>query len=254
MYERWLVKPLFRPFAERTLDLIGLHGEDRVLDVACGTGIVARVAKERLGANGHVVGVDLSPNMLATARTAAPDIDWREGNSAALPIAAGECFDVVVCQQGLQFMQDKLAAVREMKRATTPQGRIAISTWRAVRDIPFLQELETIAERHLGPIHDARHSFGDPAELERLVHDAGLQDVQIKQLSHTVRFDDKLIFPRLNAMALIAMSPNSRTIPDDERRRLADAIVADSMAVLEPYTDGSGLAFELITNLAIAKS
>jgi ubiquinone/menaquinone biosynthesis C-methylase UbiE len=254
LYERWLVMPLFRPFAERTLDLIGVQRGERVLDVACGTGVVARVAKERLGADGHVVGVDLSPNMLAIARTAAPETDWREGNAAALPIGDGESFDVVVCQQGLQFMQDKLAAVREMKRASAPGGRVAISTWRAVRDIPFMQDLERIAERHLGPIHDARHSFGDPAELERLVQDAGFQDVQIKQLSHTVRFDDRLIFPRLNAMALIGMSPNSKAIADDERRRIADAIVADSVAVLEPYGDGFGLAFELTTNLAIARA
>jgi hypothetical protein len=109
------------------------------------------------------------------------------------------------------------------------------------------------AERHLGPIHAVSHSFGDPAELERLAHDAGLQDVQSKQLSHTVRFDDKLILPRLNAMALIGMSPKSKTIPNDERRHLAEAIVADSMAALEPGVDGSGRAFELITNLAIAR-
>lgn len=100
MYERWLVGPLFRPWAELTLDDVRLSAGDRLLDIACGTGIVARVARERLGDNGHVVGIDISSEMLAVARALAPAIDWREGNASALPLRQGEQFDVVVCQQG----------------------------------------------------------------------------------------------------------------------------------------------------------
>src|SRR5919106_2329164 len=79
MYERWLVGPLFRPWAEMTLDELDLSSGDRVLDIACGTGIVARVARERLGEAGNVVGIDVSLDMLAVARAVAPNIDWREG-------------------------------------------------------------------------------------------------------------------------------------------------------------------------------
>src|SRR5262245_28909838 len=100
MYERWLVNPLFRPWAELTLDEVHLSRGDRVLDIACGTGIVARVARERLGDTGQVVGIDISPDMLAVARAAAPGVDWREGNAAALPLRQRELFDVIVCQQG----------------------------------------------------------------------------------------------------------------------------------------------------------
>jgi ubiquinone/menaquinone biosynthesis C-methylase UbiE len=94
MYERWLVGPLFRPWAEVILEEVALTPGDRFLDIACGTGIVARLARERLGDTGHVVGIDVSPQMLAVARAAAPGIDWREGNATALPLQDGEQFDV----------------------------------------------------------------------------------------------------------------------------------------------------------------
>jgi len=128
-YERWLVGPLFRSFAERTLDEVQPSRGQRILDIACGTGIVARLAKERIGAAGHVVGVDISSDMLAVARAVAPSIDWREGNAGALPLHRGEQFDIVVCQQGLQFFPDKPAAAGEMRRALTRGGRLAVSTW-----------------------------------------------------------------------------------------------------------------------------
>lgn len=89
MYERWLVGPLFRPWAEMTFEQVGLSPGDRVLDVACGTGAVARVARERLGDAGHVVGIDVSRDMLAVARVVAPEIVWREGAAVALPLLRG---------------------------------------------------------------------------------------------------------------------------------------------------------------------
>ena len=129
MYERFLVGPLFQPWADVLLDRVSLAAGDRVLDVACGTGIVARRAKERLGEAGQVVGVDVSPQMLTIARDVAPDIDWREGNASALPVGAAEKFDVVVCQQGLQFFPDKSAASAQMRRpgagGATGPGHVA---------------------------------------------------------------------------------------------------------------------------------
>src|SRR5262245_37506230 len=93
MYERLLVPALFRPFAEVLIDRAEVADGDHVLDVACGTGIVARLARERVGDSGRVVGVDLSPPMLAVARGVEPEVDWREGNATALPLGPGEVFD-----------------------------------------------------------------------------------------------------------------------------------------------------------------
>jgi|SRR5581483_10168251 len=254
MYEQWLVGPLFRPFAELLLGEVQLRPGDRVLDVACGTGIVARVAKENLGATGQVAGVDLSPKMLAVARSVAPEMDWREGNATALPLGDGEQFDVVVCHQGLQFFPDKPAAAQQMRRALTPGGRLAVATWRTVEEIPFIRDLNRVAERHLGPIVDQRHSFGDPALLASLLRDAGFQDVRTKTISRTVRFADGAIFVRLNATALAGMSPVSKQMGDEERGRLVTAIAEDSKGVLSAYSDSSGLAFELASNVAAARA
>jgi ubiquinone/menaquinone biosynthesis C-methylase UbiE len=253
MYERSLVGPLFRPWATLTFDEIKLSKGDRVLDVACGTGIVARVAKERLGDAGHVVGIDISPDMLSVARAVAPGVDWREGNASALPLGAGEKFDVVVCQQGLQFFPDKPVAASEMRRALVHGGRLAVATWRSDDEIPFFRELRRVAERHLGEVEDQRYSFGSAPILQALLQSAGFHEVQSRVVSRTIRFEDGSPFLRLNTMALVGMSAAGKAMPDEERKRVVDVIVAESAPVLESFSDGAELAFGLSTNLATAR-
>jgi len=253
MNERWLVGPLFRPWAELMLDAMGLSAGDHVLDIACGTGIVARVARERLGDTGHLVGIDISPEMLAIARRAAPGIDWREGNASALPLRDGEQFDVVVCQQGLQFFPDKIAAAMQMRRALTKGGRLAVATWRPDEEIPFMHELRQMAERQLGAIRDQRHSFGDAAALDALLRNAGFEDVRSRTISRTIRFEPDTPFLQLNTRALVGMSAASRTMSEAERTRVVETIVRASAPVLQRYTDATAIAFELCTNLVTAK-
>lgn len=253
IYEQALVGPLFRPWAGPILDDVELAAGDTILDIACGTGIVARLARERLGETGKVVGVDLSPAMIAVARRVAPDIDWREGDASALPLRNDEQFDVVVCQQGLQFVPDKAAAAREMRRALAPGGRLAVGTWRPEEEMPFGRALRRVAERHVGPIVDRRHSFGEAGPLEALFQDAGLRDIRSKTVSRTIRFEDGLVFVHLNAMALIGMSAGSKQMADEERERLVTAIVRDSAEVMPPYTDEKGLAFEIAANVVTAR-
>lgn len=253
MYERWLAGPLFRPWAELTLDEVALASGDRILDIACGTGIVARVAKERLGDNARIVGIDVSPDMLAVARTIEPGIDWREGNAGALPRREAEQFDVVVCQQGLQFFPNKAAAVAEMRRALAKGGRVAVSTWRSDEEIPFFRELRRVAERHLGAVADQRYGFGDAGPLEALLRDAGFREAGARIITRTIRFAESAPFLRLNAMALVGMSAAGRGMDDVGRKRAVDTIVGESAPVAQSYMDGSGLAFELSTNLATAR-
>lgn len=253
IYEQALVGPLFRPWVALLLDDVELRPGDRILDIACGTGIVARLAKERLSGTGTVVGVDLSPPMLAVARKVAPDIDWREGDASALPLLDNEQFDVVVSQQGLQFFPDKPAAARQMRRALAPNGRLAVSTWRPEEDFPVLLELRHIAERHVGALVDRRHSFGEPDAVEILLRDAGFRDVRSKTVSHTIRFDDGSVFVRLNAMALVGMSAASKEMSDDARGQVVAAIVRDSTDVIRRQTDEKGFAYEIGTTLATAR-
>jgi ubiquinone/menaquinone biosynthesis C-methylase UbiE len=245
IYERSLVQPLFRPFAEHLIEITGVAAGERVLDVACGTGIVARLAKERVGVHGAVVGVDVSPPMIAVARAAAPAVDYREGNAMALPLHDGEQFNVVVCHQGLQFFPDRSAAVREMHRSLKPGGRLGVGTWRPDEEMPILLELRRIAERHLGPVDDRRHSFGDANAVMALLREAGYRNVESRSVWRTVRFDDGLVFVRLNAMAMAGMSAAGKDLLEDQRAAKVDAIVRDSAALVKANSDSAGFKYDL---------
>ena len=253
IYEQALVPHLFRPWAEVLLDQVQLSAGDRVLDIACGTGIGARLAKERLGSGGQVVGVDQSQPMLAVARAVAPSIDWREGNAGALPVDDRTKFDVVLCHQGLQFFPDRPAAVREMRRVLASGGRMAIATWRPVEESPMVRELGGVAERHLGPIVDQRHAFGDGNAIAVLLTDAGLNDISVRTMTRLLRLPDATLFVRLNAMALVGMSSAGKTMDEEKKAQVVSAIVADSGDVIARYADGEGLAFHLGSNVATAR-
>jgi ubiquinone/menaquinone biosynthesis C-methylase UbiE len=250
MYERLLVEPLFRPWAETLLDRAGLTAGDRVIDLACGTGIVSRIARSRT--DGKIVGVDLSPLMLEVARSVAPDIDWREGNASALPVDENEKFDLLVCQQGLQFFPEKPQSALEMHRVLAKGGKAVVATWRPIEEMPLFYELLRIAESHLGPIADQRHSFGDSAALKVLLEEAGFHDVNVETVCKTTRFDDGNIFIRMNAIALTGMSPTAKAMPDEERTKVIEAIIAASSEARDRFSDGAALSFEMSSNVATA--
>lgn len=252
MYERYLVEPLFRPWAEAVLQSLEPAAAQRLLDIACGTGIVARLAGQLLGGEARVVGVDLNPQMLAVARAMAPNIDWRQGNAGALPVGDNEKFDVVVCQQGLQFFPDKAAAVREMRRVMAPGGRLAISTWRALDELPFLRELHRVAERHVGPVADRRYSFGDAMSLERVIAGAGFNHVRVETVSRKIRIAGPAVFLRLNAMAIVGMSAGAAAMDEAQRAEAAAVIAGDSSELLRAHMDGEELVFEISANVALA--
>jgi SAM-dependent methyltransferase len=207
-----------------------------------------------LGPDSHVVGVDLSPAMIAHARVVAPDLELRVGSAEELPLAADESFDVVTCQQGLQFFPDKPRAVTEMVRALKPKGRVAIATWRPIEESPFVIELQHVAERRVGRIDDRRHSFGDATELAALLEGGGFSDVSVERREQIIRFRDGATFVRLNAMAIVGMSENGRGMSDEDRGRMAELIVGDSADVVRRYADGPGLAFVLAANIAVARA
>jgi len=253
IYEGVLVGPLFRPFAEQLVARVAPNRGDRVIDVACGTGIVARVTRERLGPEAQIVGVDVAPAMLAVARTVDPTIDWRHGNAAALPVSAGEQFTIVTCHQGLQFMPDKQAVIGEMRRVLEPRGRVAIATWCSLADLPGMRDLNAVAERHVGPIVDSRHSLGDANALKRLMVDAGFSRVQVKTHAHDVQFADGALFARLNAMAVIGMSDKGKAMSETERGELAGRIAAESGDAIARATKQGKFVLPLTTNIATAE-
>jgi ubiquinone/menaquinone biosynthesis C-methylase UbiE len=253
IYERILVQPLFRPFAEELLARLRPALNDSLIDVACGTGIVARIGREKLGPNARVVGVDAAPPMLAVARTVDGTIDWREGNATSLPVAGDERFSLLTCHQGLQFFPDKSSAVGEMRRVVVPGGRVAIACWLSLSDLPAAFELNRIAERHVGPISDSRHSFGSADALKSLLLDAGFTDVRVDAFSHDVRFSDGALYTRLNAMAVIGMTAKGKAMNEIERAETAGQITADSHDVISRFTTRGAFVLPLSTNIATAR-
>ncbi len=253
IYERVLVQPLFRPFADELVARLKPTQGDSLIDVACGTGIVARIARQRLGPTARIVAVDQAPPMLGVARTVDSTIDWREGNASALPVREGETFSLLTCHQGLQFFPDKPAAVREMRRVLAPHGRVAIGCWRSLRDMPAALEFNQIAERLTGPITDSRYSFGDPEALRTLLTDNGLRDVVVDTFTHDVRFADVKVFATLNAMAVIGMSEKGKTLSEGQRGELAGQITAESREVIARHTRNGELVVPFSINIATAR-
>jgi hypothetical protein len=118
----------------------------------------------------------------------------------------------------------------------------------------MVYDLQQVAEQHLGSYVDSRHSFGDADALNRLLTDGGFSDVRIETVTRAVRLDSgAAIFGRLNAMAVVGMSPAGKRMADEERARVTDAITRDSVKTLQRYMDGTDLVFSLGTNVAIAR-
>ena len=182
-YERYFVPAIGRPFATDLVTEAALRPGERVLDVACGTGVVARLAAERVGATGTVAGLDVNPGMLAVARSMAAEagaaVKWYETSAESIPLPV-DAFDVVFCQLGLQFIADKSAALREMRRVLIPGGRALVTT---PTPNPFFDVLDNALSRHVGD--QARFvnivfSLNEPAKVEQLFQNAGFRDVAVR--------------------------------------------------------------------------
>jgi ubiquinone/menaquinone biosynthesis C-methylase UbiE len=252
IYQQHLVPTVFGPWATDLIEATSPGPGERVLDVACGTGVVARLAAERVATGGRVVGLDLNPGMLAIARSVASltPIDWREGNAVALPFEGG-AFDVVLCQQGVQFFPDRPAALREMHRVLVPGGRLGLATWRPIQQSPGFAALARAMERHVGPeaaaLVQAPFSFGDAGELRALVLGAGFWDVEIRPAAKPLRFPsvDEFVW------RYVAASPLAGQVSQvDDRARAA--LVADVRDGLRAHVSPDGLEFPIESHLTVA--
>ena len=195
MHERYII-PAFITTYQEFVALAALHGGERVLDVACGTGGVTRRVAQAVGAAGKVVGIDVNEGMLSMARTVPqrhdrPPIEWHHSDATALPFPHA-AFDVVLCQHGLEFFADRAAGLREMARVLVPGGRLVLRVWRALERQPFYVALCEALERHVragvaAPIR-AAFTLADAAELRALVAGAGFREVRIRITTNSIRY------------------------------------------------------------------
>jgi ubiquinone/menaquinone biosynthesis C-methylase UbiE len=254
LYEAHKVAAIFRPLAEATLERVALGSDERLLDVACGTGILARLAAARLGPGAAVVGIDLNTAMIEVARAEMPaagaKVTWHQGDVCALPFPDA-AFDVAFCQQGLQFFPDKPGALREIRRVLAPNGRIALTVWRSVN--PYFAALAAALKRHvsaaLGVRALAPFDYRNADVIRSHLIEAGFKDIDIQGLVVTRRLG-----PAATAVPQeIASTPFAQemaTLDEDKRGQMID----DIAQAIEAYRAGEGFAIPQESHLVQARS
>ena len=181
-YEALFVPALFWQWAPKVAEAAQIKPGQRVLDVACGTGILAREVASRVGSAGHVVGIDPSPGMVAVASQLASAIEWREGVAESLPFP-DQSFDAVVSQFGLMFFTDRRQALREMLRVLAPGGHLVVAVWDSLGEMPAYASEVALLERMTGQqAADALRApfvLGNRKDLATLFSEAGVASAEI---------------------------------------------------------------------------
>lgn len=190
-YDALFVPALFGQWAPKVVRAAQLEPGQRVLDVACGTGVLARQVYEETGPTGYVAGLDAHPGMLAVARELAPSVDWRHGAAEAMSFR-DHFFDRVVSQFGLMFFDDPATGVREMLRVLAPDGRLVVAVWDSLDSIPAYADEVALIERLAGErAADAVRvpfALGDRQRLTELFARAGAASIDITTERGTGRF------------------------------------------------------------------
>ncbi len=239
-YEERFVPALFRQWVEPVLQVAEVGPGDRLLDVACGTGVVARSAAERVAPHGKVTGVDLNPAMLAVARRAAPEIDWRQGDVAALPFGE-RAFDVVTCQAAIFFFPDPTGALNEMRRVTRPGGRVVVQSFSSLSTQPAYGPWVDMVAQYAGPeaveLLGTYWTLGDPEIMRGRFANAGLR---VTAAHEHIR---PAYFPNIQTMVLTEV--NSTPLRDRLHQADLDKILAESHEVLAQFVQGDRLVIPL---------
>jgi ubiquinone/menaquinone biosynthesis C-methylase UbiE len=237
LYQRYLVPAITSIWAADLIERVAPKPGESVLDLACGTGAVTRLAATRMG-EGRVVGLDLNGGMLAVARTGpkigAP-IGWIKGSALNLPFDDG-AFDLVFCQLGLQFFPDRPLALREMNRVLAPTGRVALSVYSAIERTPAADAFARALDRRLGPeasqIKRSEHIFPVADEVGALMSREGFDHIDLSTVTKWITFPSVLDYVRFQLIATPMAELLGNTTAAE--RDLIKSIVADTQSFLGP--------------------
>lgn len=247
-YEARMVPALFRPWAERLVAAAGLQAGQALLDVGCGTGVVARFAAARLGEGATITALDRSPRMLEIAREVAArdrlSIDWHEGRAEQLPFADAS-FDRVLCQFALVYFDDRAQALRECARVLRPRGLLVLGVWDALDKDPFYSALDAALRRHAGvPPLGRAFALGDADALRGLVAGAGFAAVDVDAVSVDARFPDPQGFLAGEISLELGAIAALKGATPEQRAVVAASVAADMSEALAAVTDGDAVVLD----------
>jgi ubiquinone/menaquinone biosynthesis C-methylase UbiE len=257
LYQRYLVPAITTKWAQDLVDRAQLRAGEAVLDVACGTGVVARAAAK---ARAQVTGLDLNAGMLAVARTVPSEgapINWIEGSALDLPFSS-DSFDVVICQLGLQFFPDQGRALREMRRVLRNNGLVALSVYSPIERTPganaFVLALDDVLGAGASRIKRGEHSFVDTAQLAAVLKGAGFSAVDVDAVVQTIAFPSVLDYVRFQLLATpMTVLLNGRSEP--ERQATIESVASKTMALsTSEMLDGGRFVFPQEAYVAVARS
>jgi len=259
LYERYLVPLVTSQWAVDLVARSRVQAGDRVLDVACGTGIVARIAAGKVGDSGRVAGLDLNPGMLAVARTSPKvgevSIEWYEGSALALPFREGE-FAVVLCQFGLMFLPDPALALGEMRRVLEPGGPVGVSVFAEIEQNPVALALSDALDQRLGEGASLpkrkEHALADRGALHQLFRDVGFTRVRIETVTKSSRYPSLSDFVsfQLRATPLASVLAQYK---EPQRDGLTALLVEDLNPRLAGFVRGGDLVFPQVAHVVIAQ-
>jgi SAM-dependent methyltransferase len=239
VYDSFFVPALFEQWTDVVLDAADVQPGHRVLDVGCGTGVLARTARARVGEDGHVAGLDPNDGMLAVARRSEPSVEWQTGSAEEMPFP-DHSFDRTVSQFALMFFADPDAALSEMSRVTRPAGRVAIAVWDELSNNSGYARLATLVGELFGSAAAdairAPFRLGDRDLLVGLA-DAAFSDAIVTRHAGVARFESVPVWLHTEIRGWTLAD----TIDDDGFAKLLDAAQRD---LADLVTDGT-VAFDV---------
>lgn len=260
-YEQFFVPAIFGPWARVLVERASPRSGEALLDLACGTGIVARTAAPLVGPSGRATALDLRPGMLDAAKALPPPegaaIEWVEGDATDTGLP-DESFDHIVCQAGFQFFPDRVRAAREARRMLKDGGQLTLLVWQSIdrhpvyaamaeAEIPRLEALGVGEEEVTMPF-----SLGDPADLRAPLEAAGLRDIEISAETRDVRFPEPDRFVHNVEYAYAAVIPQFAADPAAFQRFL-DEVEEETRATVARYRQGNRVVFPMHALIATAR-
>ncbi len=256
VYDDIYLPRIFIPWAKLLLERAALRPGEAVLDIATGPGTVARLAAQKVGRTGRVVGADLSAAMIDIAKAkprsaGAATIEYLVAPAAPLPIEDGS-FDVVTCQQGLQFFPDRIVAIAEMYRALKPGGRVVCAVWREIDLQPAFAAMDaTLREclpAELAEPYGAPFRWPSAKDLEAAFREQQFADVSVIEVRHPLTFEGGIG----QVVAALAASPIAGTVAQLDGKTRARLWSAAERR-LTPLLVGGQVQTQMVSNLVSAR-